>query len=610
MAASVMPMSTTDALVVDLTLADEVATGSGSIPQHLFDDEALARRVASESEVPPAFEEDEAIARSLAAEISQQSQQVLDDEALALKLAAEESTDWEGHDSQKGEAVARSSAAEDSQQSQQVLDDAALASRLASEASQEDLQLNSAASASVQLPAYKDLPSEVLHEVNILWAEWLRGEGLSVNQQATISRNYRVHAVHALLQEFPRAPAQVLQRAFERSNSYTEARRYMESSSEKESLKCKRKPCNAPPCSMPRALAREIKHGERTMTPVLALQQWQEAHAARKEQLRILGGLGTCGCCFGDDVLPEDELRCTAAEGHGFCIPCVKNRASSFFGEKLFTLNLTQKASSSSSTELPSSTGAADLSCTVVPCMHISGCSGHFSDAALQRALPAKEYVRYSRRSAALQAASSGLKDLVACPNCDFMIEMSDATDGILRCLNPECMRVTCRWCREENHQPLRCEEVERDGEVRIRTFLEEFKTEALGKRCPNPKCRKEYTRVEGCNHMTCPCGTHSCYLCGKQIDKKRPYDHYKDGSQGGGTNDKNSRCVVYGTPAWARKPEEQAIAEAEAALEDYIKENPELRSIMEQRGDVLKRTLSHVVGGEAKRKKPNKKSK
>ena len=29
------------------------------------------------------------------------------------------------------------------------------------------------------------------------------------------------------------------------------------------------------------------------------------------------------------------------------------------------------------------------------------------------------------------------------------------------------------------------------------------------------------------------------------ELDKKRPYDHYKDGHVGGGTNAKDSKCIV-----------------------------------------------------------------
>ncbi|CAE8674833.1 unnamed protein product [Polarella glacialis] len=232
-------------------------------------------------------------------------------------------------------------------------------------------------------------------------------------------------------------------------------------------------------------------------------------------------------------------------------------------------VNSSSSSSSSSDMAAPESSGGADaidLSCTVLRCMNTSGCPGHYFETSLQKALPEKDYVRYTRRSAALQAAAAGLKDLVSCPACDYMVQMSDHSDGVVQCRDPACGIASCRWCREKDHRPLKCDEVEKDGEVKIRTFLEERMAEASLRRCPNPKCHKPYERTEGCNHIRCPCGTHSCYLCGQEMDKKRPYDHYKDGSQGGGINAQDSRCVVYGTPAWAQKSEAAIREEAEEA--------------------------------------------
>lgn len=215
-----------------------------------------------------------------------------------------------------------------------------------------------------------------------------------------------------------------------------------------------------------------------------------------------------------------------------------------------------------------------------------------------------KDYVRYSRRSAALQAVNSGLKDLVPCPACDFLVEMNDPHESTVTCLVPECGKVTCRWCQEDDHHPLRCEEVEKDAEVRARVFLEERMAEATLRRCPNPKCKKPWLKTEGCNHIRCPCGTHGCWLCGEEIDKTRPYDHYKDGHVGGGKDAKDSRCIVYGTPAWAKKTEEQVRAEADEALKEYLKASPEIHQIVQNRADVLKRTRwSHVSNHAVKAK-------
>ena len=50
----------------------------------------------------------------------------------------------------------------------------------------------------------------------------------------------------------------------------------------------------------------------------------------------------------------------------------------------------------------------------------------------------------------------------------------------IFICQNPDCGKESCRLCKEISHIPLRCEEVEKDAEVRKRTYIENKMTEAM----------------------------------------------------------------------------------------------------------------------------------
>ena len=34
------------------------------------------------------------------------------------------------------------------------------------------------------------------------------------------------------------------------------------------------------------------------------------------------------------------------------------------------------------------------------------------------------------------------------------------------------------------------------------------------------PDCKKRFYKTEGCNKMTCSCGTLSCYICRQKVDK------------------------------------------------------------------------------------------
>lgn len=74
---------------------------------------------------------------------------------------------------------------------------------------------------------------------------------------------------------------------------------------------------------------------------------------------------------------------------------------------------------------------------------------------------------------------AAGIEELEVCPFCDFAT-IPVPGDKIFRCLNAECMKESCRQCKEPSHVPLRCEEVEGDKEVKARTYIENKMSEAL----------------------------------------------------------------------------------------------------------------------------------
>lgn len=44
------------------------------------------------------------------------------------------------------------------------------------------------------------------------------------------------------------------------------------------------------------------------------------------------------------------------------------------------------------------------------------------------------------------EVRQAGIADLVDCPFCSFATIMSDPNDRVFRCLNPECLKDSCRW--------------------------------------------------------------------------------------------------------------------------------------------------------------------
>ena len=83
------------------------------------------------------------------------------------------------------------------------------------------------------------------------------------------------------------------------------------------------------------------------------------------------------------------------------------------------------------------------------------------------------------------------------------------------------------RLCGELNHIPLRCEEVEKDSETKMRIYIENKMAEAMLRTCW--KCKKRFYKTTGCNKMTCVCGASMCYVCREPI---KDYSHFAVGGR------------------------------------------------------------------------------
>ncbi|KAI9732005.1 MAG: hypothetical protein M1834_004456 [Cirrosporium novae-zelandiae] len=78
----------------------------------------------------------------------------------------------------------------------------------------------------------------------------------------------------------------------------------------------------------------------------------------------------------------------------------------------------------------------------------------------------------------------------------------------LFNCINPECFTTTCAACHTLPHFDKSCSEAQREARE-----LEWRWAEDLGiKVCP--RCGSGIEKNEGCNHMTCACGTHICWFC------------------------------------------------------------------------------------------------
>ncbi|GFO07344.1 E3 ubiquitin-protein ligase [Plakobranchus ocellatus] len=260
------------------------------------------------------------------------------------------------------------------------------------------------------------------------------------------------------------------------------------------------------------------------------LQKEQEKRA-KIEEAKAKGELFECGCCYDDECLFEEMTSCP--EGHLFCKTCLVRSTEAAFGDMK----------------------------TKFPCLS-GDCDQNIPLSILQTVIPANLFSKIVRRMQEEEILQANIKDLVSCPFCPFATIMPNPDDKVFKCLNPECLKESCRLCQEPNHIPLRCNEVEKKAETDMRTFIENRISEAVMRKCH--KCGKNFIKDIGCNKMQCYCGATSCYAC------KKPnigYEHFSN----------NKECADTDPNLIHERDMKAAAAKAK---QEYLEKHPEAASV------------------------------
>ncbi|KAG8223928.1 hypothetical protein J437_LFUL003736 [Ladona fulva] len=126
----------------------------------------------------------------------------------------------------------------------------------------------------------------------------------------------------------------------------------------------------------------------------------------------------------------------------------------------------------------------------------------------------------------------------------------------------------TAQKCKEQSHIPLRCEEVEKNSQVKARTYIEDKMTEALVRTCW--KCSKKFIKESGCNKMTCTCGAIMCYLCRQPV---KDYKHFNPES-----HRQSDLCPLYSNDGQLDFNAVKAMAKK--AKEEVLQQNPDIELI------------------------------
>ncbi|XP_050735752.1 bromodomain-containing protein 4B-like isoform X2 [Eriocheir sinensis] len=288
------------------------------------------------------------------------------------------------------------------------------------------------------------------------------------------------------------------------------------------------------------AAAHHDPHDDQEPAQAIALSSTSAAAAASR------GQVFECTICFEEAVPTKDMGTCNALYSyHEFCIECIRKHVAALIGQ-----------------------GHSSFRC-------MNGyCEAEFSWRTLRRVMEPVVYRKVQERRQQEEVMAAGVEDLVSCPFCCFMIIMPNPENKVLECLNPECLKESCRVCKETSHIPLRCEEVERETQKDARTMLENRMAEAMIRQCP--KCGKRFVTEGGCNKMTCSCGTVMCYLCKKVITDG--YNHFEQ--RGGFVS---SKC-----PLWSNATELHTGEVRQAAAEGREELQPGMTLVHDPTRDLL----------------------
>lgn len=113
-----------------------------------------------------------------------------------------------------------------------------------------------------------------------------------------------------------------------------------------------------------------------------------------------------------------------------------------------------------------------------------------------------------------------------------------DAIDQ-LRCMQPGCVRhmsrdeIGCAVPAEDQRKVLDLYDdtaYERAHPTKTPVHPGEQKEIDAGNLQICPRCDRRTQRIDGCNHITCPCGEHFCWLCGVGWPAAEGYRHFHEG--------------------------------------------------------------------------------
>lgn len=203
-----------------------------------------------------------------------------------------------------------------------------------------------------------------------------------------------------------------------------------------------------------------------------------------------------CNCCYDDKTL-EEFGQCT--EGHLICKNCIKRHAENTIYQSL-------------------STNIKCIDCT-------TKCPGNFNEQIIEQILEPRVLAEYRNLKKIEEIKEISIDDINVklCQHCGCGTDIGDTPfQDLLVCM--ECFKDTCLKCNQVDHPGKRCYSLGNVAKSK-RQEIENKMTEEIILKCK--KCNTSLFKNEGCNKVTCVCGTHNCYICKEIVPKSVGYSHF-----------------------------------------------------------------------------------
>jgi len=147
------------------------------------------------------------------------------------------------------------------------------------------------------------------------------------------------------------------------------------------------------------------------------------------------------------------------------------------------------------------------------PCAHDEegGCKASVREEELQQWLSPEAYEK-SKRFLQMRANPH----LRACPSCNQLLSPEVKEDGTV-VAEMYCLDCDVHFCHHHSNAhdrgPQACAEYERS------CLRQQLRNAGLYGARACPRCGAMTQKTSGCNHMTCNCKAHWCWLCGRQLE-------------------------------------------------------------------------------------------